>query len=244
VLGALLSHLLAATWQGPRGALPAFARAFPFALSAAAAAACIDPQGDYDAFVARAPAPDAAISGGSDAQVADPCPTVLAGPPSGVFFGACMTTASAGDVTQATYVKLESTIAPSADHTTGELTARITSLVRNPTNISQTVGATTTPPAAPISKDCTYVIEAGTMVIPADSNAAKMDLTLEGTRYRGKLLTSDESCSDLDATITMPVTIDLTKGMNYCVFKRAPPGGAVTLFKLADFECPGAPPPM
>ncbi len=204
---------------------------------------CIDPQGDYDAFVARAPAPDAQIAV-DDAQTTEPCPQILAGTPSGTFYGACLTTASSKDVTQATYVKLDTMVAPSADHTTGELTVGITSLVSSPKNISQTVGATTNPPSAPITKDCTYVINAGTTIIPGASNAAKTDLTLSNTRYRGKLLTQDESCTDLDAVITSPVPVDLTMGGNYCIFRRAPADGSITLFKLSEFACPGAPPPM
>jgi hypothetical protein len=201
---------------------------------------CLDPQADYDAFVARAPAPDAQPPL-NDAQVADPCTEVLAGHPSGTFYGACLTTANTGDVTQATYVKLDTVVTPNADGATGQLATKITSLQHNPTNVSQTVGVTSSPPAAPISAQCTYVLEAGTTVIPAAANSAQMDLVLSNTRYRGKLLTPDSSCTALDATITSPVMIDLTKGGNYCVFRRAPSDGSVTPFKIDDFACPGAP---
>jgi hypothetical protein len=208
------------------------------------AAACIDPQADYNAFVARAPAPEARPPASSDAEMADPCPQILSSkPPGGTFYGACLTTANSGDVTQATYVKLDTTVVPSADFTTGELTVQITSLMVHPTNISQTVGATTSPPTAPISTECTYVLEAGTTVIPAAANAASTALTLQNTQYRGKLLTPDESCSALDATVTSPVMVDLTKGGNYCIFRRVPADGSITLFTIDDFACPGAPPP-
>jgi hypothetical protein len=238
VLGALLPRL-------PRGAAAVIRGRRAVVTLSVAYAGCVNPQADYNDFVARAPAPDAQVTGG-DAQATDPCPQILGGTPSGTFYGACMTTASSGDVTQATYVKLDTTVVASADHKTGQLTVAITSLQRTPaggppTNVSQTVGATTNPPAAAVSKECTYVIEAGTTVIPAASNAAKMDLTLTGTRYRGKLLTQDESCTALDATITTPVTVDLTKGGNNCIFRRAPKEGTITPFKLAEFACPGAP---
>jgi hypothetical protein len=201
---------------------------------------CIDPQSDYDSFVARAPAPDVLTQVG-EAQASDPCSQILSGSPSGTFYGACLTTANNGDATQATYVKLVTNVVPSADHTTGQLTVQMTSLMTKPKNISQTVGTTSTPPPAPISAECTYVINAGMVTIPAAGNAAGADLTLQNTRYRGKLLTPDESCAALDATITSPVTIDLTKGGNFCIFRRPLADGSITPFTAGDFQCTGAP---
>jgi hypothetical protein len=209
-------------------------------------AACADPQGDYDSFLARAPAPDAQPAAVGDAQPAEACPMILMGQASGVFYGGCLTTAAAGDVTQATYVRLDTMVVPSSDYKTGQLTVKITSLKLHATNVSQTVGDVTAPPSAMIAPDCTYVIEAGTTVIPAAATSLNTELVLSNTRYRGKLLTQDESCNDLDATLTTPVTLDLTMGGNACVFRRAPTDGAVTDFlkKASDFVCPGAPPAM
>jgi hypothetical protein len=205
---------------------------------------CVDPQADYDAFVARAVVPDAQPPSPADAQPTEPCPQILSGPASGVFYGACLTTAASGDLRQATYVKLDSTLMTNADHTAGTLTVQLTSLRFGATNVSDTVGATQSPPPSAISPQCTYVIEAGTTTIPAEANYATTELVLMNTRYRGKLLSQDESCADLDATVTTPVTVDLTMGGNYCIFRRAPADGTVTPFKLSDLQCPGAPPPM
>lgn len=205
---------------------------------------CVDPQGDYDAFVARAVVPDAQPPSSADAQPTEPCPQILAGPTYGIFYGACLTAAASGDLKQATYVKLESTIMPNADHTAGTLTVQLTSLRYGATNVSDTVGTTQSPPPASISAQCTYVVEAGTTTIPAEAYYASTELVLMGTRYRGKLISENESCSDLDATVTSPVTVDLTKGGNYCVFRRAPPTGVVTPFTLSDLQCADAPPPM
>jgi hypothetical protein len=202
--------------------------------------ACIEPQDAYDAFVARAPAPDAAAPTSSDAG--DPCSEILAGAPSGTFYGACLTTAAAGNVADATYVKLDATIVPSAGDTGGTITVALTSLALSPTNISQTVGDTSNPPPAAITADCTYVVEAGTITIPTAASYAHLPLVLAGTRYRGKLLTPDSSCADLDATVTAPISTDLTEGGNYCLFRRAPADGTVTLFTASEFACPGAPP--
>ena len=218
-----------------RAVLPRFA-----ALACAAFVGCIDPQSDYNAFVARAPAPDAAPLA-DDAQVVDPCSVVLAGNPSGTFYGACLTTANSHDIKQATYVKLDATVVKNADGT-ASVTSRITSLVYEPTNVSQTIGATSSPPTATISASCTYVLEAGTIVIPAQANMASTELTLSNTRYRGKLLTPDSSCTALDATLTSPISLDLTMGGNYCIFRRPMPDGSITLFTLDEINCPGAPP--
>jgi hypothetical protein len=83
-------------------------------------------------------------------------------------------------------------------------------------------------------------------MIPGPANFSSFTFVLENTQYRGKLLTPDSSCADLDATITSPTTVDLETGGNYCVFRRAPADGAVTRFTLSDYACPGAPgePPM
>jgi hypothetical protein len=210
-------------------------------LTVSALAACINPQDDYEAFIARAPAPDAQVAAG-DAPSGEPCMQVLAGPRTGTFYGACLTTAASGDVTQATYVKLDISVDVNPDGASGTLTTAFTSLKYQATNVSDTVGPTQNNPPVPITKDCTYVIDAGTTNIPSAAYKLNAALTLSGTRYRGKLLTPDSSCSALDATLTSPVMLDLTTGGNYCVFRRAPPDGSITLFKKDDYTCPGAPP--
>jgi hypothetical protein len=207
---------------------------------ALAVPACINPGDDYSNFVARAPAPDAQAVA-SDAFAGEPCKQVLAGPRTGTFYGACLTTAASGDVTQATYVKLDITVDVNPDGATGTLTAAFTSLLFKANNVSMTVGSTQHPPTVPIASDCTYVINAGTTNIPGTANSLGVDLTLTNTRYRGKLLTPDESCSDLDAIVTVPAMVDLTMGGNYCIFKRAPPDGSFAPFTHGDFACPGAP---
>jgi hypothetical protein len=205
-------------------------------------AGCIVPQDAYDAFVERAPAPDAATMSAGDGG--EPCSEILAGDPSGTFYGACLTSASSDQLTQATYVKLVATIAGAPGSET--ISTQMTSLLLDATNISQTTGATSSPPTVPIAADCTYVIDAGTTMIPGPANFSSFTFVLENTQYRGKLLTPDSSCADLDATITSPTTVDLETGGNYCVFRRAPADGAVTRFTLSEYTCPGAPgaPPM
>jgi|HubBroStandDraft_1064217.scaffolds.fasta_scaffold27636_3 hypothetical protein len=204
-------------------------------------AACIDPTSDYNDFIARAPAPSLDASVGDGGVPALPCSQVLAGGASGVFYGACLTTASAGDATQAIYVLVKSTLTPGAGGSADEITVTMTSLQLHPTNISQTVGATSSPPSATVSAQCTFVIDAGTIVIPGAANAVGSDLTLTNTTYSWKLLTPDASCAALSATVTVPTMVDLTQGGNYCVFKRAPADGSVTEFTLGDFVCAGAP---
>jgi hypothetical protein len=207
-------------------------------------AGCILPADAYSAFIERAPAPDAAPTSAGDGG--ESCSDILAGDPSGTFYGACLTSASSDDITQATYVKLVATVVTAPGGQTAGITSQMTSLVRSPSNISDTTGATSSPPTAPVAADCTYVIDAGTTTIPPLANFTGFSLVLENTVYRGKLLTPDSSCADLDATISSPTTVDLETGGNYCVFRRAPPSGAVTLFTLSDYACPGAPgaPPM
>ena len=208
-----------------------------------ASGGCIDPRGDYDDFVARASSIPPPEAGAADTGIASiPCSEVLSSGPSGTFFGACLTTASAGDATSAIYVVVQNDVVPSADGMTGQLTVTQTFLALHATNISQTAGPPLAYPPVTITPACTYVLDAGTVHIPASANSAAVDLVLDGTRYRGKIFTDSDSCSALDATITAPVTVDLTKGGNYCVFRRAPASGAVTPFTLADFACPGAPP--
>jgi hypothetical protein len=226
----------------PRGLAP-LGRLAPFAALglAGVAAGCVDPQGDYDAFVERTASQSVIDAGATDADTGQPCPQVLASQPSGTFFGACLTTASEGNAKDANYVVLNYAITADPGGTTGRLQVTQTFLVLNATNISQTVGPPNPYPSTPIDSNCTYVLDAGQLDIPAAANSFGVDLILSGTRYRGKILDADSSCSDLDATVTSPVTVDLTGGGNYCVFRRAPPDGAVTPFALSDFACPSAP---
>ncbi len=228
-----------------RGALlPQGVCAWTFGLAAGLlpAAGCIDPSSDYEDFVARAsaiPLPDASSVDTGIAAIA--CSDVLSSSPSGTFYGACLTTASAGDSTAAIYVVVQNDVTVDPGGATGKLTVTQTFLDLHPTNISQKVGAPVTYPQVAITAACTYVLDAGMVTIPAAANSTGVDLVLDGTRYRGKVFNDDASCSALDAKITAPVTVDLTQGGNYCVFRRAPASGAVTPFTLADFACPGAP---
>jgi hypothetical protein len=214
------------------------------AAALAPAAGCVNPSGDYEDFVARAsaiPIPDASPVDTGIATI--PCSDVLSSSPSGIFYGACLTTASAGDATAAIYVVVQNDVTVDPGGATGKLTVTQTFLDLHPTNTSQKVGPPMTYPQVAITAACTYVLDAGMVTIPAAANSAGVDLVLDGTRYRGKVFNDDASCSALDAKITAPVTVDLTQGGNYCVFRRAPASGAVTPFTLADFACPGAPPP-
>jgi hypothetical protein len=222
-----------------------WALAWGLAAALAPAQGCVDPRTDYDDFIARVsaiPPPDAAPGASGDTGVASvPCSQVLASKPSGTFYGACLTTANAGDATAAIYVVVQNDVVPDADGTTGKVTITQTFLALHATNISQTVGPPQVYPTAPVTAACQYVVNAGTVNIPAAANSAGADLVLEDTRYRGKIENDDESCTALDAHVTAPVTVDLTQGGNYCVFRRAPASGAITPITLADFACPDAP---
>ena len=90
---------------------------------------CIDPRGDYEDFVARASAIPAPEAGAPDTGITGlPCSEVLSSGPSGTFFGACLTTASAGDATSAIYVVVQNDVVPSADGMTAQLTVTQTFL--------------------------------------------------------------------------------------------------------------------
>jgi len=207
-------------------------------------AGCIDPASEYDAFLARAPAPSLDASAAADGEIpAIPCTQLLADADnlSGTFYGACLTTVSAGDATQAIYTVVDLAVTPGSGGAPDTVSATMTSLQLKPTNISQTIGGVSKPPPAPISSGCTFVLDAGTIMIPATANATGAMLTLTGTTYSCKILTPDDSCGVFSATVTAPVMVDLTKGGNYCVFRRAPADGSITQFKLADFACAGAP---
>jgi hypothetical protein len=203
---------------------------------------CVDPKTDYEDYLARVPTV-AIDGGGSDASTPSlPCSTILAGNASGTFYGACLTSASAGDPTAAIYAVLHETVTVNPDGTTGQIMISQAYLRARPTNVSQTVNAFVDYPTLPISSDCTYVFVAGDVTIPGASNSDMVDLVLSGTTYVSKLLTDDKSCAGFSAMLTAPVSLDLTMGGSYCAFQRAPADGTITPFTLADFTCPGAPP--
>jgi len=232
----------------PRALLPHLIRSLVATFAALSAlgqgGGCIEPDTEYKDFIARAPAPslDASPSAGDSAPPALPCAQLMAdaGGLSGTFYGACLTTASAGDATQAIYTVVDFTVTPGSGGAADTVSASMTSLQLKPTNVSQTVGGVSNPPPAPLSSACTFVLDAGTISIPGPANATGAVLTMTGTTYSCKLLTPDASCGAFSATITMPVMLDLTKGGNYCVFRRAPADGSITLFTLSDFTCPDA----
>jgi hypothetical protein len=203
---------------------------------------CVDPKTDYEDYLARVPTVTF-DAGASDANTsAVPCSTILAGNGSGTFYGACLTSASAGDPSAAIYAVLHETVAVNPGGATGQMTISQAYLQEHPTNVSQTVNAFTDYPALPISSDCTYVFVAGDVTIPGAANSDMVDLVLTGTTYLSKLLSDNTACAAFSATLTAPISLDLTKGGSYCAFQRAPADGTITPFTLADFTCPGAPP--
>jgi len=202
---------------------------------------CVDPKTDYDDYLARVPATTFDASAPDQSAPALPCSAILAGSPSGVFYGACLTAVSKGDPSGEIYAVLHETVTANADGTTGTITISQAYLQAKPTNVSQTASAFIDYPALPISSDCTYVLSAGDVTIPGASNSDMVDLVLSGTTYLAKLLTDDQACAAFSAMVTAPVSVDLTMGGNYCLFRRAPADGSITSFPAADFACPGAP---
>jgi hypothetical protein len=230
--------------------------ALGFASLVAYGVACVIPEDDYDEFLARpskaAGAGGAAGTGGASGAAGAAvgmyemaCQELLGSANlSGKFYGACLPTIAQGDVTQAMYIRLVGSVEVAMDKKSGVLTTEVTAVRLNATSVDDVVGVTTPSPPAEVKTDCTFVATAAELLVPKEASPLKANLTLTNAVYRGRFIDADHACAELDATVTKPITVDLTGPGDVCLFRRAPDDGTITQFTIAEFNagCPDVPP--
>jgi hypothetical protein len=157
---------------------------------------------------------------------------VLAQNLDGKYFGSCLVKA----VGLPFSLSVEQTVRPSADGMTGEIDVSFTALTTMATSLSDTAGNTTVLQTVPVDGNCRYREDVGTLTLPAAANSLNRDLESTNVVLRGKLLSADRSCSELDGRVTL-IDLSLDGDGDVCVYLRAPDDGSLPTVSMDDYMC-------
>jgi hypothetical protein len=190
---------------------------------------CIDPKADYQDFAARPLAE-------REASVVDvlrtPCQELIEQDPSGKYFMSCRPLSPPTPFG----LSITQTVTGSGDGSAGTLGLSFTPINYGATNLSETAGDTVTLAPTPLSSDCNYTENIGTLTLGRAATVLDRELTATNVVLRGKLLSKDRDCGELDGNVDL-IMLDLTKDGDICVMLRAPDDGSVPHVADDDYSC-------
>ncbi|MET0592895.1 MAG: hypothetical protein ABW133_09360 [Polyangiaceae bacterium] len=197
---------------------------FPIAIG------CVDPRADYDEFLARPVTQKDA--GNVDVQTS-PCQELLSQDLNAQYFAKCFVAA-----VQAPFLlAVEQTVRPSADGMTGELDMSFTALKTTATSLNDTAGMKTVLKTVPVDSECRYRQDAGSLVLPPEANTTGRDVETNDVVFRGRLLSAERSCSELDGKVVAPLMLSLDADGDVCAYVRMPADGSLPNITNSDFVC-------
>jgi hypothetical protein len=194
-----------------------------------AAFGCIDAKADYEEFLRRPYAPPDA--GSADVEIS-PCQEVLAKNLDGKYFGSCRPLATGSPFS----LVVEQTVRASPDGITGEIDVSFTALTLMATSLSDTAGNKNVLKTVPVDSECRYREDVGTLILPAAANSLGRDLESVDVVLRGKILSTDRSCSELDGRVPV-ANLSLNDDGDVCVYVRAPEDGSLPTIAMDEYVC-------
>jgi hypothetical protein len=198
-------------------------------LIAVTALGCIDAKADYEEFIRR---PHMAREAGAADVAESPCTEVLSQTVDAKYFGSCIPKL----VGSPFFLSVEQKVRPSADGTTGELDVSFTALTLMATSMSDTAGNTNVLMTVPIDAECRYRQDVGTLILPAAANSLNRDLESVDVVLRGKLLSAERSCAELDGRVPF-AGLSLNEDGDICVYVRAPEDGSLPTVPMEEHVC-------
>jgi hypothetical protein len=157
---------------------------------------------------------------------------VLAQNLDGKYFGSCLPKV----VGQPFSLSVEQKVRPSADGTTAEIDISFTALSLMATSMADTAGMANVLKTVPVDDECRYREDVGTLILPAAANSFGRDLESVDVVLRGKLLTADRSCSELDAKVPF-AGLNLDGDGDVCIYVRAPEDGSLPTISMDEYVC-------
>jgi hypothetical protein len=194
-----------------------------------AAFGCVDARGDYEEFLRRPYIPRDA--GAADIEQS-PCQDVLARNIDGKYFGACLPKV----VGSPFFLAVEQQVRASPDGMTGEIDVSFTALNVTATSLADTAGTTTVLKTVPVDSECRYREDVGTLILPAAANSLNRDLESVDVVLRGRLLSAERSCSELDGKVPF-ANLSLDDDGDICVYIRAPEDGSLPTVPMEEYVC-------
>jgi hypothetical protein len=189
----------------------------------------VNPKADYEEFLAR---PVVEREAGASDVAQSPCAEVLAQNLDGKYFGSCLVKAVGVPFSLA----VEQTVVPSSDGMSGDIAVSFTALRTDAMTMADTAGDTTVLKPVPLDSECRYREDVGRLVLPAAANNFGTDLESLDVVLRGKILTKDRSCSELDGRVPL-ANVSFNGDGDICVYVRAPADGSLLTIPMEDYTC-------
>jgi hypothetical protein len=203
--------------------------------------ACVDPEKDYDDYVARtadahAP-PPLPMSFDSGAETG-PLYAPDAGFKSNLYFMSCLTGNAEGDPSKASTSVATITFAPQSGGG-GSITLGNQALTIDPSSLSNVTGLyyQASPANAPVAPDGAATVTWGNTTIPADANpVTMMDLVFSSSTLALHVESETQICGNLSGNLIQPIQTQIT---GPCVFRLLPSATSpIPSLQLGDFHCP------
>jgi hypothetical protein len=132
-------------------------------------------------------------------------------------------------------VKQSVVVSPAAP--LGRFTMILTPLKVNATSISDTVGPPMAAPSTPLGDACTFTLNIGALLLPAEANSLDRDIAITDVVLRGKLITSDRSCAELDGVVSL-INLTMQGDGDACAFVRVLTPSPLPVVTSSDYFCP------
>jgi hypothetical protein len=182
-------------------------------VATAPAAGCVDPQKDYEDFLAR---PVLVPEAGAPDVVLTPCQELLQQDPSGSYLLTCIVKLfkdlpfSLG----AQLTVAETDVGPT-------VAVSFQPLGANAATLADVTGDRVDVPSTAIAPDCTFVGPVGHLELPPNSNSLDLQVVADDVVLRARFQSPSSACGDLDGTVTTPPDfINLTGNGDTCIFTR------------------------
>jgi hypothetical protein len=233
-------------WNGP--AVSSLAPPLLAGLVLVVLVACVNPQSDYDSFLARA-ASEAVPAGDASSESADDSESPEAGPGTlqgftGQYVMACVSEVVDSDPKEATYFEVTATFHPAASGGGGTFDFSDQALPLGPgstppTTIFGAVGEIATVNGSVVTPDGHCDVVFGPTVVPgaADAVIIGADIDFTDSTLHFIIGPGNHLCAELGGTITSPLDIPaLTPSRNICAFTATT--GPVSPLTEAEVHCP------
>jgi hypothetical protein len=112
----------------------------------------------------------------------------------------------------------------------------LTPLKVSATSLIDTVPGTFNAPTTMFGGDCTFTQKIGTFTLPAGANSLNRDLRFDGVVLRGKLLSPERGCTELDGVVNL-IMLSLEGDGDICMLFRVQDLTA-PLPLVEDYICP------
>ena len=197
-----------------------------------ALAACVDPHGDYDDFVAR-PVSEPMHDAAAPEVTLTACETLLQKNPSGDYYVTCLPTIIPTPFGLALHQEI--TI---GDGGQGQIKSSFQMLDIHGTNIKDLVGEPVDNlPSTSINANCTYDLDIGNLTIPEKATTLGGEAKAEHVKLHALLQTEDLACAELDGQVVSPIPLSLDAPGDFCLFRRISGDGTLPKIPTSEFAC-------